>query len=333
MKGSKGITIVWGAVFLAIFAWAVPSLAEYPEKPVQMFIGYPPGGSSDASARALAEAVKPFFPMPIAVVNKPGGSGVLATSELIQSAPNGYTLGQVSGSMLTIAPNLDDSLPYKGPQDLQFIISCARGQDGIAVRADSPWKTMKELIDYAKANPGKVRIGCSGIGGSPHFSALSLYRGGIKEFTFVPFTGGGPAITALLGGHIEAVTNNTMPFLPHVQAGKLRLLALFAEERDSRVPELKDVPTFKELGYKVLTIGTPYYIVAPKKTSQKVVDMLYDAFLKAEKTDFYQNFCRNNLLLVEMKGPEQLAKETEKDHAYFRNFIEEMNLREMLKKK
>jgi tripartite-type tricarboxylate transporter receptor subunit TctC len=333
MKGSKGITIVWGAVFLAIFAWAVPSLAEYPEKPVQLLIGYPPGGSSDASARALVEAVKPFFPMSIAVVNKPGGSGVLMTSELIQSAPNGYTLGQVSGSMLTIAPNLDSSLPYKGPQDLQFIISCARGQDGIAVRADSPWKTMKEMIDYAKANPGKVRVGCSGIGGSPHFSALSLYRGGIKEFTFVPFTGGGPAITALLGGHIEAVTNNTMPFLAHVQAGKLRLLALFAEERDTRVPELKDVPTFKELGYNVLTVGTPYYIVAPKKTPQKVVGMLYDAFLKAEKTDFYQNFCRNNLLLVEMKGPEMLAKETEKDYTYFRNFIDEMNLREMLKKK
>jgi tripartite-type tricarboxylate transporter receptor subunit TctC len=256
------MAIVWGAVILAVFAWAVPSFAEYPEKPVQLFVGYPAGGPADLSARALVEAVKPFFPKPIAVVNKPGGSGVLMTSELIRSASNGYTLGQVTDSMLNVAPNLQAGLPYKGPEDVQFIISCVTAQDSISVRADSPWKTLKELIDYAKANPGKVRIGHSGIGSSPHFAALSftlnLTAAGI-QFTEVPFTGAAPAIVAILGGHIEAVSLNTTPVLPHAKAGKLRYLALCAEERNTGVPELKDVPTFKELGYNnVITVGTPY---------------------------------------------------------------------------
>ena len=330
MKGSNGITIVWGAVVLAIFAWAVPSFAEYPERMVQLLVGYPPGGTADMSARALAEAVKPFFPKPIAVVNKPGGSGVLATNELIRSAPNGYTLGQVSDSMLNIAPNLQAGLPYKGPGDVQFIISCATGRDAITVRADSPWKTMKELIDYTKANPGKVRIAHAGIGASTHIDALSLKVAGITQFTEVPFAGAAPAIMAVLGGHVEAVVMNTSAFQPHVKAGKLRYLALFAEERDTSVPELKDVPTFKELGYNVITVGTPFYIVAPKKTPQKVVDMLHDAFLKAEKSDYYQKFCRDNTVVAEMKGPAQLAKETEKNSAFFRDLIEKMNIRAMV---
>jgi len=257
----------------------------------------------------------------------------LATNELIRSAPDGYTLGHVAINMLNFAPHLEAGLPYKGPEDVQFIISCVTAQEAIAVQADSPWKTMKDLIDYAKANPGKVRIGISGIAGTTHFDALSLKLAGITHFTEVPFTGAAPTVTAILGGHIEAVLLNTTPIYPHVKAGKLRYLALFAEERNANVPELKDVPTFKELGYKVITDGTPYYIVAPKKTPQKVVATLHGAFLKAEKSDLYQKFCKDNLLVAEMKGPAQLAKEAEKNFAFYGDFIEKMNIRAMLKKK
>jgi tripartite-type tricarboxylate transporter receptor subunit TctC len=332
MKGLKGVAIVWGVVILAVFAWAVPSLAEYPEKQVQILVGYPAGGPADLSARALAEAAKPFFPKPIVVVNKPGGSGVLATNDLIRSAPDGYTLGHVSISHMCFAPNLEAGLPYKGPGDVQFIISCVTAQESITVRADSPWKTMKELIDYAKANPGKVRIGNAGLGTTTHFDPLSMKLAGITGFTEVPFAGAAPAVTALLGGHIEAVSLNTTPVHPHIKAGKLRNLALFAEQRNTDVPELKDVPTFKELGYEVITVGTPYYIVAPRKTPQKIVETLYNALLKAQKSDLYQKFCIDNLLVAEMKGPEQLTKEAEKNFAYYRDFIEKMNIRTMLKK-
>jgi tripartite-type tricarboxylate transporter receptor subunit TctC len=333
MKTSKSMTIVWGAVILAVFAWTVPSFAEYPERPVQILVGYPAGGPADLSARALAKAAEPFFPKPIAVVNKPGGSGVLATNEVIHANPDGYTLGHVSISHMCFAPNLQPNLPYKGPGDVQFVISCVTAQESITVRADSPWKTIKELLDYAKANPGKVRIGNAGLGTTTHFDPLSMKLAGITGFTEVPFAGAAPAVTALLGGHIEAVSLNTAPVHPHVKAGKLRNLVLFAEERNLSVPELKDVPTFKELGYDVITVGTPYYIVAPRKTPQKIVETLYNALLKAQKTDLYQKFCRDNLLVAEMKGPEQLTKEMEKNFAYYRDFIEKMDIRSMLQKK
>lgn len=332
MKGSRNVALVWAAVTVMFFVGAVPSPAEYPEKPVQILVGYPAGGPADLSARALAEAAKPFFPKPISVVNKPGGSGVLAANEVIHAAPDGYTLGLVSISHLCFAPNLEPGLPYKGPEDVQFIISCTTAQEAVTVRADSPWKTMKELIDYTAANPGKVRIGNAGLGTTTHFDALSLKLAGLTHMTEVPFTGAAPAVTAILGSHIEAVSLNTSPVHPHVKAGTLRYLALFAEERDTNVPELKDVPTFKELGYNVTTVGTPYYIVAPKKTPQKVVDLLYDAFLQAEKSDLYQKFCRDNLLIAEMKGPARLAEEAEKNFAFYRDFITKMNIRSMLNK-
>ena len=331
MKGSKGVVIVWGAVMLAVFAWAVPSLAEYPERPVQILVGYAAGGPADLSARALAEAAKPFFPKAIMVVNKPGGSGVLATNELIRSKPDGYTLGHVSISHLCFAPHLEANLPYKGPEDVQFIISCVTAQESITVRADSPWKTMKELIDYAKANPGKVRIGNSGLGTTTHFDPLSMKLAGLTQFTDVPFNGAAPAVTAILGGHIEAVSLNTTAVQPHVKAGKLRNLALFAEKRNTDVPELKDVPTFKELGYKVITSGTPYYIVVPKDTPKDIANKLHDALLKAEQSDLYQKFCTDNLLVAEMKGPDQLAKEMRENFAYFKDFIEKMNIKAMVK--
>jgi tripartite-type tricarboxylate transporter receptor subunit TctC len=333
MKRAKSMTIILGVVSLAIVAWAVPSLAEYPEKPVQILVGYPAGGPADLSARALAEAAKPFFPKPIVVVNKPGGSGVLATNEVIRSAPDGYTLGHVSISHMCFAPNLEPDLPYKGPQDVQFVISCVTAQESITVREDSPWKTMRELIDYAKAYPGKVRLGNAGLGTTTHFDPLSMRLAGITGFTDVPFAGAAPAVTAILGGHIEAVSLNTSAVSPHIMAGKLRNLALFAEERNLSVPELKDVPTFKELGYNVITIGTPYYIAAPKKTPQKIVETLYEALLKAQKSDMYQKFCRDNLLVAEMKGPAQLTAEMEKNFAYYRDFIEKMNIRTMMQNK
>jgi tripartite-type tricarboxylate transporter receptor subunit TctC len=332
MKGLKGVVIFWGAVMLAVFAWAVPSLAEYPEKQVQITVGYPAGGPADLTVRALAEAIKPFFPKPVFVVNKPGGSGIFAADDVMRSAPDGYILGQVSNSAMFWLPHLEPGLPYKGPEDFQFVISSSTSKEAFTVRADSPWKTMKEMLDYAKANPGKVRLGNVGMATTTHFDGLSLRLAGITQFTDVPLVGAVGAVTALLGGHVEAISVIAASVLPHVKAGKLRFLALYADERYTDVPELKDVPTFKELGYNVFTGGSVYFIVAPKKTPQKIVDMLHDALLKAEKSSLYQKFCKDNIMIAEMKGPAQLTKETAENFAYFRDFVEKMNIRTMLKK-
>jgi len=158
---------IWRVIFFAVISifltGGVLPAAEYPQRPVQILVGFPAGGPADLSARALAEASKPFFPKPFTVVNRPGGGSVLATSELVKSAPDGHSLCLVDISAIAVSPHLTPGLPYKGPDDIQPIISCTTAQIIIAVKADAPWRTMKDLIEAAKAEPGKIRIGHAGL--------------------------------------------------------------------------------------------------------------------------------------------------------------------------
>ncbi len=314
-------------VALTLLTGGTISAAEYPAKPVTILVGFTAGGPADLSARALAEAAKPFFPKPLAVVNKPGGGSVLATNDMIQSAPDGYTLCNVVTAAVTTSPHLEASLPYKGPEDCQPIISTCYSAAILATRADAPWKTAKELFDYAKANPGKIRVGNAGIGTTTHFHFLSLKFAGVP-MSEVPFPGAPQATAAVLGGHIEGIVLAPLMVLPHVKAGKLRIIAMYTEERIKDVPELRDVPTLKELGYKdTLTDGTEYFLAAPKKTPQAIIDLLHDSLLKAEKSEFYQNFARDNVLAVELKGPAQLKTQLEKSFSFYREFIKKTGLK------
>ncbi len=331
MEGIRIRPIVLATVMLTLLMAGMVAAAEYPTKQVQLLVGFTAGGPSDLSGRALSEASKAFFPKPIVVVNKPGGGGVVATSELVRSAPDGYTLGHMDVSSLCVSPHLEDNLPYKGPNDIEQIIHCITSQIILAVRADAPWKTMKELISDAKANPGKLRIGMSGLGTTTHLHFMSLKLAGVP-LTEVPFISAVQAVTGLLGGHIEGVVLNVAPVLPHVRAGKLKFLSVFAAERIKDAPELKDVPTLKELGVSALTEGSMYTIAAPKGTPTRILDYLYDVFMKAEKTDFYQKFCRDNVLTVEFKTPAELKKEWEQSYIFYGDFIKKTRIREMMKK-
>jgi tripartite-type tricarboxylate transporter receptor subunit TctC len=299
--------------------------AEYPLNPVEILVGFPPGGPADLSARLLAEAAKPFFPKPISVVNKVGGGGVVAVSELVKSPPNGYTLGVVTSANVAISPHLQPNLPYKGPDDLQYIISGITEKSIVAVRSDSPWKTMNDLVAYAKANPGKLRIGNPGIGTTGHIFFLSLKLCGVP-MTEVPFRGAAPAAMALLGGHVEGVVASITGVLPHVKSGKLKFLALFTEERFKGAPELEGVPTLKELGYDVITEGTTFDIAAPRGTPQEIVDILYNAFLKAEQSDLFQKFSRDNFLIVPLEGPGELKEKAERRYVFYRDFLRKAGL-------
>ncbi len=311
-------------VIFSLLPGGILYAAEYPQKPVQILVGFPPGGPADLAARALAEASKPFFPKPFTVVNKPGGGSVLAVNDVIRAEPDGYTIGIVVISALTASPFLE-SLPYKGPEDIQPIISCIHSPTIFAAKVDAPWKNMPDFISHAKASPGKMRVGNPGVGTTAHLYYLSLKYLGVP-MTEVPFTGAATAVTALLGGHIEGVVLNVTGVLPHVKAGKLKFLALFSESPINDIPELRGVPTFKELGYNVITEGAAFFMAAPKKTPQKIMDMLYDTFLKAQKTELFQKFARDNVLEVPMKGPDELRKEMDRTYILFGDFIKKTGI-------
>jgi tripartite-type tricarboxylate transporter receptor subunit TctC len=299
--------------------WAATT---FPDRPITLIAPNPPGGNTDIQGRALAEAAKKFLPVPITIVNRPGGGGAVGISEVIQARPNGYTLAIGALSQCILVP-LTSKVPYRGPADFQPVIKLANTPLVLAVQAKSPWQTVKELLGHAKANPGKIRVGTAGIGTLHHLHLESLKANAGVDMTHVPFAGGAESTTALLGGHIEAVILPPSVVVGHVRAGKVRMMGVFDEKRHPVAP---DVPTFRETGYDI-TQGMYALILAPKKTPEPVVATLHDALKKAIETDFFRKFAEEHGYLISYMGPGDLAKELERDSAVLGEMVKKLGLR------
>ena len=251
---------------------ALPAAAQYPERPVTLLAGYPPGGLVDIVSRLVAEGMKPRFPKGLAVVNRPGAAGAVAVAEVARAAPDGYTIVLTPQSALVIAAQLQE-LAYKTPDDYDPFINLVAYYPMIAVRSESEYKTMQDLIADAKANPGKIRVGSPGEGTSSHLNLEELmYRTGTK-MVHVPFQGWAQSSPALLGGHIEAVVAQPGELRGQVDAKRMRVLVNF---RPQRLPGFADVPTAKEFGWDVAN-GVWYMLLAPKGTPAPVIRYLHDA--------------------------------------------------------
>ncbi len=313
------------AVILTLAVGASPSVAGagYPERPVTMLVGMAPGAANDLLARTLAESLKMHFPQPVFVVNKTGGAGSIATAELIQAKPDGYTLLMLYAPAITIAPHTNPNLPYKGPGEIQMISGAALAPFLIASRSNAPWKTMKDMMDYAKKNPGKVRVGHPGIGSMGQLCFEELMQTARIEITLVPFPGAAPAVTAVLGGHVDLVLTNPTPILGHLRAGTIINLAVFDEKR---VDEYPNVPTMRELGYTEKGHSTHYLVVAPKGLPKEIVQTLYTAFNRALKSEAFQKFAKENGMAVDYRGPEETARQIESDWAFFGKLIKKVKL-------
>ena len=256
----------------ALLAFSPPAAAQYPERPVTLLAGYPPGGLVDVVARLVAEGVKAKFPKGIAVVNRPGAAGAVAVAELVRSQPDGYTVVLTPHSALVIAAQIND-LAYKTPDDYDPFINLVAYYPMIAVRTESPYQSIQELIADARANPGKIRVGSLGEGTSSHLNLEELmHRAGVKMI-HVPYAGWGQSSPSLLGGHIEALVAQPGELKGQVDGKRMRVLVAFQPQRH---PVFPDVPTAKELGWDVAN-GVWYLLMAPKKTPQQVVKYLHDA--------------------------------------------------------
>jgi len=250
----------------------LPAAAQYPDKPVTMLAGYPPGGLLDIAARLVAEGMKPRFPKGMNVVNRPGAAGSVAVAELARSAPDGYTIITTPHSALVIAPQQQE-LAYKTPDDYDPVINLVGYYPMIAVRAESEYKTIQEMIGDAKANPGKIRVGSPGEGTSSHLNLEELMSKTGVKMIHVPFQGWAQSSPALLGGHIEALVAQPGELKGQVDGKRMRVLVNFRPQRMSTFP---DVPTAKELGWDVAN-GVWYMLLAPKGTPAPVIRYLHDA--------------------------------------------------------
>ena len=264
--------------------------AEYPDRSIQLVIGFDAGGSEDLRARALVSKLGEVLGQPVVVVNKPGASGSIALSLVAKAKPDGYTLGSASASPVLFVPHMQ-KVEYNPLTDFTYICGSAVQPLGIVVRSDAPWNTFNELVEFVEKNPGKLKYGTFGIGGGAHVYMELVGKSRNLNWVHVPFKGDQPTVNALLGGHIPvAVSPST--FVPHVKAGKLRLLAMATETRSSAFLQ---VPTLKELGFNLdfRAFGDVLGYLGPKGLPPGIVKKLEDAFKKAVESPEFQQIMEN----------------------------------------
>jgi len=247
----------------------------YPSKPITMIVPFPPGGVADITGRPLAAMMERSLKQPVVVVNRTGAGGALGMSQAAKSAPDGYTIlmGLSSISIFPVSDRINDKQPSYEMKDFAPIALISSDPTVLVVRADSPYKTLKDFVDAAKANPGKINYSSSGVYGTLHVSMeIFANAAGIKLF-HVPYGGGGPAVTALLGGQVEALASGPAAAIGQIKGGKMRALAAWSDKRLALMP---DLPTFKELGY-----DAEFYIwagvFAPAATPQPILTRLREA--------------------------------------------------------
>ncbi len=262
-------------MFLSVNAMAAET--AYPTRPIEITIGYGPGAGTDLGTRMVAEEAKKYLGQEIVCINKPGGAGRVAMTLISKAKPDGYSLASATDSSLILVPHLE-KVPYKPLTDFTFIAQYGTLDFGVTVAANSPFKTFKDVIQFARTNPDKLTMGIIGVGSSDHvaFQAIAL-RENLK-MKFVPFNGAASVMTALLGGHIMIASPASSGYAPHVKAKSARLLAVLGDER---LEQYSDVPTLKELGYPEFVFQSWYVISGPKNMEKSVAKKLEDAFRKA----------------------------------------------------
>jgi tripartite-type tricarboxylate transporter receptor subunit TctC len=263
-------------VVLALLVPAPVPADDYPSRPITVVAPFPPGGVADLTARPVAAAMEKVMKNPVGVVNKTGAAGAVGMQFVATSKPDGYTL-LLALSSISIIPEADKLFgrpPAFTVDQFAPIALISADPTILVVRAESPWKTAREFIEDAKKRPGQISFSSSGVYGTLHMAMeLLSHASGIK-MRHVPFQGAGPALNAILGGHVDALASGPSVVIPQIKAGKLRPLAGWGDKRVAALPE---VPTFRELGYPDAEFYIWAGLFAPKATPEPVQAKLRDA--------------------------------------------------------
>jgi tripartite-type tricarboxylate transporter receptor subunit TctC len=263
------------AIALCAVAFSAAAQETYPSKPITLIVPFPPGGVADIVARPFADALSRELKTPAVIENKTGAGGGIGMGFVAKAKPDGYTL-LVALSSISILPAADKVIGRAPLYQLDQLMPIARltaDPTVLAVRADSPWKTLQDFVDDARKRPGAINYGSSGNYGTMHMPMEMFAQSAGTKLLHVPFTGAGPAVIALLGGTIEAVASGPSTVIPHVKAGKLRVLASWG---DKRLASLPDIPTLTESGYNVVFFQWSG-LFAPAGTPEPVIAKLREA--------------------------------------------------------
>ena len=282
------------------------SAPTWPSQPVKLLIAFPAGGPTDITMRVLAENAAKLIGQPVIVENRPGAGGTLPAQALQQARPDGHTLAQIPLGVFRLP--YTTKITWDPVKDISYILGITGYAFGVVVPSESPHKTWADLVAWAKANPGKLAYGSTGVLTSPHLTMEDIAQRLGLEFNHIPYKGSADLMQSLLGGQLMAAADST-GFAPHVASGKLRVLCTWGEQRLAKFP---DVPTLKELGLPIVQ-ASPYGLGGPKGMEPALVARIHDAFRRAMgEANHVEALARYDQMLLPMNPAEygRFAEET-----------------------
>lgn len=298
---------------------AARAQATYPSKPIKLIIPFPPGGSTDIVGRLLASRLGPVLGQTVVVENRGGAGGTIGGAEIARSTPDGYTLGIGSVSTCGTAPNTYPKLPYDPRKDYTAITNIAAVPGIICVHPSFPARNFAEFMKVIKANPGKYNYGSSGTGGVGHMG-MELFKYQTRTFmTHIGYRGAGPALTDVLAGNVPIIWDNLSSSLPHIKSGKLVAIGL---AYDSRIPQLPDLPTFKELGLKDYDATTWFGLIGPAGIPKDIVTRLNQEAVKLINADDFKARLLDAGAFPIANTPEQFKDQIEREVAKWKPVAE-----------
>jgi tripartite-type tricarboxylate transporter receptor subunit TctC len=312
------------SLFAACFALtAGPAAAKYPENPIRLIVPFAPGGAVDGVGRLTAENLSKQLGDQVIVDNRPGAGGVIGIGTVSRSDPDGYTL-LMGNIALTSAPALYKKLPFDPAKDFKGVIVVGSAPYVLAVNPDFPAHSVKELIDLAKANPGKYDFSSAGTGSAIHLAGEMFKSMAHIDVVHVPYKGAGPAASALLSGEVQMMFGSLGEMMPLIQAGKIRALGVTSAKRDSYVP---DIPTIQEAGVPGFEVTGWYGVFVPAKTPAAVISTLHDAAVEALKTPEMQQQLTSYKLHAVGGSPADADAQLQKETAEWAQVVSDAHIK------
>jgi len=310
---------LFSGLVIGLAAMAGAHAQSWPAKPVTMIVPFPPGGSTDMLARSLAPKLQEKFGQTFLVDNKPGATGTIGAGMVKRAPADGYTLFVSSLAPFVVAPHLMKALPYDALKDFDLLTVAVQAPNVLVVPASSPLKTVADVIAQHKKAPGKTTLASSGNGSSDHLTAELFWQQTGTTGAHIPYKGGAPAIQDLLGGQVDASFQNVNAVITHINAGKLRAIAVTGDKRSAALPS---VPTLGESGVKGVDVYSWQAVAGPKGLPADVKDKLHAAIVAAlNDPQVKQKFVDIGFEIV-ANTPAQFAAFQQKEYARWKQVIE-----------
>ena len=300
------------------------ALAQYPSRPITLIVPFPPGGSTDIIGRIAAEGLQRELGQPFVVDNRGGAGGAIGAKAIADATPDGYTLGIATISTHVVNPVVRKDLRYDPLKDFTFVSLIAAVPNSMSLHPSVPAKNMAEFIEYARKNPGKLNYGTPGVGSLGHLIGETFKYSAKVNLTHVPYRGAGPALNDALGGQVQVLFDNLPSSLPHIQSGKLRVLAV---ANDKRVASLPDVPTFAETGHPLVNDPSWFGLIGPAKLPDDTTKRLHSALVTTLKQPEVQKRIADNASLPVGNSPEEFRKIVANALDNTRKVVREANLK------